>query len=124
MAVVADRRDTRQLVEQPVHGVVMPGRGLSARRDSRRRLLRWTLLEVEAVATLRAQLQELAADLHDIAASFHDLRRDEHVQAFLDGIGDPIVHRNEAERHRAAAAAERASAEKERKSARQGRSRL
>ena len=117
MAAVTDRRDTIHQVGQPVHGVVLRHRGPSARRDTRRRILRETLVEAAAIAALRAVLQQLAASLHDVAADIHDLRRDEHVQAFLDGVGDPILHRQGAERHSAAAAAERACAEEERRAA-------
>jgi len=80
-------------------------------------ILRSTLAEVAGLATLRADLRELAVSLHEVAAAIHDVRRDEHVQAFLDGVGDPILHRQDAERHSAAAAAERASAEDERRAA-------
>jgi hypothetical protein len=118
MADVTDRRDTIDRVGQPVHGVVLP-RGPSARRDLRRRVRRSTLADAAAIATLRADLHALAASLHDVAAAIHDLRRDEHVQAFLHGFGDPSLHRQGAQRHGAAAAAERASAEMERLAARQ-----
>jgi hypothetical protein len=123
MAAVTDRPDTINQAGQPVHGVVLRHRGPSARRDTRRRILRETLVEAAAIAALRADLQQFAASLHDVAASIHDLRRAEHVQAFLDGVGDPILHRQGAERHRAAATEERASAEMERQAARQDRSR-
>lgn len=114
MASVTERRDPIDRVGQRVHGVVPRQRRRSARRELRRRILRSALDEGAAIATLRADLRELAASLHEVAAGIHDLRRHEHVRAFLDGVGDPILHRQGAERHQAAAVAERANAEKER----------
>jgi len=114
MAGVTERRDTID------RRAVLRLAGRSARRAfRRRRILRLTLVQAAAIAALRADLQELAANLHGVAASIHDLRREEHVHAFLDGVGDPFLHKQGAERHRAAAAIERASAEKERRAAKQ-----
>ena len=66
------------------------------------------------IATLRADLHELAADLHELAAAIHELRAEEHAQAVLHSLGDPIHHQLQADLRRTAAAAERASAQKER----------
>lgn len=72
------------------------------------------VFDAAAVATLRANLHELAAELHELAASVHDLRAEEHEQALLHASGDPVVHQLWADLRRTAAAAERASAQKER----------
>jgi hypothetical protein len=83
--------------------------------------LKWdvgSVLDATATATLRANLHELAADFHDLAAAIHDLRAEEHVQAVLHSLGDPIRHQLQADLRRTAAAAERASAQKERARAR------
>ena len=117
MAGVTERRDAIDRVGQRVHGVVLRHGGRSARRELRRRTLRSTLDEAAAIATLRADLRELAVSLHEVAAGICDLQRNEHVRAFLDGVGDPILHRQCAERYRAAGVAERANAEKERRAA-------
>jgi hypothetical protein len=120
---VTDRRDTIDRSEPQVDGAARRHLGPTARRVSLRRGLRSAVADAATIGTLRTDLQELAATLHEVAASIHDLGRDEHVQAFLDGVGDPVLHRQEAEGHAAAAAAERASAEKERRAARQDHSR-
>jgi hypothetical protein len=79
--------------------------------------VRSTLAAAAALATLHAELHKLAAELDEVAASLHEMRVHEHVEAFLDGIGDPVLHRRATEWHRAAATAERASAETARNSA-------
>jgi hypothetical protein len=120
MAGVAEHRDTIDRVGQRVQEDVRRHNGRSTRQELRRRILRSTLNECAAIVTLGADLQQLAASLHEVAAGIHDLRRDQHVQAFLDRVGDPILHRQGAERHRTAAVAERAKAEKERRAGEQG----
>jgi hypothetical protein len=72
------------------------------------------VVNATAIDTLRADLHELAADFHELAAAIHELRADEHAQALLHSLRDPIDHQLQADLRRTAAAAERASAEKER----------
>ena len=70
-----------------------------------------------AIATLRANLHELAAEFHELVASVHDLRAEEHAQALLDAFGDVNAHELWRDLRRMAAAAERGNAQKERHSA-------
>jgi hypothetical protein len=87
--------------------------------------LRWQVgspvVDAAAIATLRANLHDLAADFHELAASVHDLRAEEHAQALKHSLGDPSLHQLWADLRRTAAAAEWACARKERHAAEQWR---
>ena len=113
MTDVIDRRDTTDRRGQQRHGVVPRQQGRSSRQALRRRLLQSALTDAAAIAALRADLQQVEAVLHAMTAALHELRRDQHIQAFLDGVGDPVLHQQCAERHRAGAEAERAAVSKQ-----------
>ena len=81
-----------------------------AHRDRLHPYLRSILADAAATVALRADLHELAADLFDLDASVHELSAQEHVNAFLARVGDPVLHRDAHHGHLALAAIQRGSA--------------
>jgi ribosomal protein L12E/L44/L45/RPP1/RPP2 len=69
------------------------------------------------IASLRANLHELAAEFHELAAAIHDWKAEEHAQAVLHSLGDVSFHELWRDLRRTAATAERASAQKQRQAA-------